>query len=171
MTDNNIMTNIFTLYDVKNYINSESFNAIELENILKENEWFAGSSDSNFGTDGYDHLIMQEDGNVDLVRITPNNIDRSDIQAYIQREVNQGNSVCMNDEGQGSSGLAMIDSASSRFIISDLNNFSEPVEVPMSEVSDSFREFINEWMSESEDNHIYKLTKGDYSIYIVLYIY
>ena len=82
---------ITTLYDVKNYINSESFNAIELENILSENGWFAGSSDGNFATDGYDKLMMTENGTVDMVKITPSNLDRSDIQAYIRREINQLN--------------------------------------------------------------------------------
>ena len=162
---------IYTLADVAEYINSESFDAIELNKVLEENDWIPGSTDSNFGSDGYDKLVMQENGKVEVVKITPDNIDRSDIQAYIRKEINQGNSVCMDDEGNGASGITAIDATNGAFFISDLNKFSEPVEVSISEVSDSFRNFIKEWMGESEDNHIYKMSKGDYSVLIALYIY
>lgn len=160
---------ITTLYDVKNYINSDSFNAFELENILADNDWFAGSSDDNFGTDGYDKLVMTEKGTVDMVQITPSNLDRSDIQAYIRREINQGNSVCMDDEGNGSAGIDLIDINNGEAFIENLNSFSEPIAVEHSEISEPFKKHIIDMMGRMEDVYIFKLTKKDYSVFVALY--
>ena len=160
---------ITTLYDVKNYINSESFNAIELEKILEEHGWFAGSSDGNFGTDGYDKLVMTEDGTVDMVKITPSNLDRSDIQAYIRNEINQGNSICMDDEGNGSAGIGLIDYRNGEAVIEDLNSFSEPVAIDQNKITESFREHIIAGMGSMDDVYIFKLTKGEYSLLVALY--
>lgn len=162
---------IYTLADVAEYINSEAFDAIELEKVLEENDWIPGSTDKNFGSDGYEKLVMQENGKVELVRLSPDNIDRSDIQAYIRKEINQGNSVCVDEEGIGAGDASVIDSTNGEWLISDLNEFSEPVEVSISEVTDSFRDFIKEWMGESEDNHIYKMTRDGFTVFITLHIY
>lgn len=159
---------ITTLYDVKNYINSESFNAIELENILAENGWFAGSSDGNFGTDGYDKLVMTENGTVDMVQITPGNIDRSDIQAYIRREINQCNSICIDDEGNGAAGIDLINYKNGEAFIKDLNSFSEPVAIEQRDISWSFTELITVMMGSVTDVHIYRLSKNDYSVLIAV---
>lgn len=160
---------ITTLYDVKNYINSETFNAIELEKILKEKGWFAGSSDDNFGTDGYDKLIMTENGTVDMVEITPTNLDRSDIQAYIRREINQLNSVCVDDEGNGSGGIALIGPDNGEAFIEFIDSFSEPEAVEHSEITKGFKAFIIDMMGSLEDVYIFKLTKNDYSVLVALY--
>ena len=162
---------ITTLYDVKNYINSESFNAIELERILAENDWFAGSSDGNFGTDGYDKLVMTEDGTVDMVKITPSNLDRSDIQAYIRNEINQGNSICIDDEGNGAAGIGLIEPRNGEAVIEDLNSYSEPVAIDQNKITESFREHIIEGMGSMEDVYIFKLTKGEYSLLVALYLH
>ena len=161
---------IYTLYDLKQYINSESYSAIELEKILEEHGWFAGSSNDNFATDGYDKLMMTDNGTVDLVQITPGNIDRSDIQAYIRSEINQGNSICIDDDGNGSSGLDVVDSRNGEKFIEDLNSFSEPVAVDKSELTEWFRVHIKLMMGSIDDAYIFKLTKGDYSVLIAVYL-
>lgn len=161
---------IYTLYDLKQYVNSESYNAIELEKILEEHGWFAGSSDDSFATDGYDKLMMTENGTVDLVQITPGNIDRSDIQAYIRREINQGNSICIDDESNGAAGLDVVDSRNGEAFIEDLNSFSEPVAVDKTEIAWWFREHIILMMGGLDDAYIFKLTKKDYSVLIAVYL-
>lgn len=159
---------IYILYDLKQYVNSESYNAIELEKILEEHGLFAGSSDDSFATDGYDKLIMTENGTVDIVQITPGNIDRSDIQAYIRNEINQGNSICMDDEGNGSAGIDLIDYRNGEAFIKDLNSFSEPVAIEMRDIPWSFAELITSMMGSMADVHIYRLTKKDYSVLIAV---
>lgn len=159
---------IYTLYDLKQYVNSESYNAIEIEKILEENGWFAGSSDDNFATDGYDKLIMTENGTVELVEITPGNIDRSDIQAYIRREINQGNSICMDDEGNGAAGINLIDYKNGEAFIKDLNSFSEPVAIELRDISWSFAELIISMMGSMGGVSIYRLTKNNYSVLIAV---
>lgn len=161
---------IYTLYDLKQYVNSESYNAIELEKILEEHGWFAGSSDDNFATDGYDKLIMTENGTVELVQITPGNIDRSDIQAYIRREINQGNSICIDDDGNGATGVDDVDYRNGEDFIKDLNSFSEPVAIDKAEITEWFREHIIEMMGSMDDVYIFKLTKKDYSVLIAVYL-
>lgn len=161
---------IYTLHDLKQYVNSESYNAIELEKILEEHGWFAGSSDDNFATDGYDKLMMTENGNVELVQITPDNIDRSDIQAYIRNEINQGNSICIDDDGNGAAGIDVVDYGNGEAFIEDLNSFSEPVAVDKTEITWQFREHINLMMGSIDDAYIFKLTKGDYSVLIAIYL-
>ena len=159
---------IYTLYDLKQYVNSESYNAIELKKIIEEHGWFAGSSDDNFATDGYDKLMMTENGTVDMVQITPGNIDRSDIQAYIRNEINQGNSICIDDDGNGNSGLDVVDYKNGEKFIEDLNSFSEPVAVDKTEITELFREHINLMMGSIDDAYIFKLTKKDYSVLIAV---
>ena len=159
---------IYTLYDLKQYVNSESYNAIELEKILEEHGWFAGSSDDNFATDGYDKLIMTENGTVELVQITPGNIDRSDIQAYIRREINQLNSICIDDEGNGAAGIDLINDKNGEAFIKDLNSFSEPVEIEQRDIPWSFAELITSMMGSMTDVHIYRLAKNDYSVLIAV---
>lgn len=161
---------IYTLHDLKQYVNSESYNAIELEDILEEHGWFSGSSDDNFATDGYDKLMMTENGNVELVQITPDNIDRSDIQAYIRNEINQGNSICIDDDGNGAAGIDVVDSRNGEAFIEDLNSFGEPVAVDKTEITWIFREHINLMMGSIDDAYIFKLTKGDYSVLIAIYL-
>lgn len=161
---------IYTLYDLKQYVNSESYNAIELKEIIKEHGWFAGSSDDNFATDGYDKLIMTENGTVDMVQITPDNIDRSDIQAYIRNEINQGNSICIDDDGNGAAGLDVVDSRNGEAFIEDLNSFSEPVTIDKTEITELFREHIDLMMGSIDDVYIFKLTKKDYSVLIAVYL-
>lgn len=161
---------IYTLYDLKQYVNSESYNALELEKILEEHGWFAGSSDDNFATDGYDKLVMTENGTVDLVQITPGNIDRSDIQAYIRNEINQGNSICIDDDGNGAAGLDVVDFRNGEAFIEDLNSFSEPVTIDKTEITELFREHINLMMGSFDDAYIFKLTKKDYSVLIAVYL-
>lgn len=161
---------IYTLYDLKQYVNSESYNAIELEKILEEHGWFAGSSDDNLATDGYDKLMMTENGTVDLVQITPGNIDRSDIQAYIRSEINQGNSICIDDDGKGGAGLDVVDSRNGEKFIDDLNSFSEPVMIDKTEITELFREHIILMMGSIDDIYIFKLTKEDYSVLIAIYV-
>lgn len=161
---------IYTLHDLKQYVNSESYNAIELEKILEEHGWFAGSSDDNFATDGYDKLMMTENGNVELVQITPGNIDRSDIQAYIRNEINQGNSICIDDDGNGAAGIDVVDSGNGEAFIEDLNSFSEPVAVDKTVISWVFREHINLMMGSIDDAYIFRLTKEDYSVLIAIYL-
>ena len=159
---------IYTLHDLKQYVNSESYNAIELEKILEEHGWFAGSSDDNFATDGYDKLMMTENGTVDLVQITPSNIDRSDIQAYIRREINQGNSVCMDDDGNGASGITLIDDRIGEAFIEDLNSFSEPVEIEKRNIPWTLVELITAMMGSVTNVHVFKLTKKDYSVLVAV---
>lgn len=161
---------IYTLHDLKQYVNSEYYNAIELEKILEEHGWFAGSSDDNLATDGYDKLMMTENGNVELVQITPGNIDRSDIQAYIRNEINQGNSICIDDDGNGAAGIDVVDSGNGEAFIEDLNSFGEPVAVDKTEITWIFREHINLMMGSIDDAYIFKLTKGDYSVLIAIYL-
>lgn len=161
---------IYTLHDLKQYVNSESYNAIELEKILEEHGWCAGSSDDNFATDGYDKLMMTENGAVDLVQITPDNIDRSDIQAYIRSEINQGNSICIDDDGNGGSGLDVVDSRNGEKFIDDLNSFSEPVTIDKTEITWWFREHIILMMGSFDDVYIFKLTKKDYSVLVAVYL-
>lgn len=161
---------ICILFDLKQYVNSESYNAFELEKILEEHGWFAGSSDDNFATDGYDKLMMTENGTVDIVQITPGNIDRSDIQAYIRYEINQGKSICIDDEGNGAAGIDVIDSRNGEAFIEDLNSFGEPVAVDKTEITWIFREHINLIMGSIDDAYIFKLTKGDYSVLIAIYL-
>lgn len=161
---------IYTLHDLKQYVNSESYNAVELEKILEEHGWFAGSSDDNFATDGYDKLMMTENGTVDLVQITPGNIDRSDIQAYIRREINQGNSICIDDDGNGAAGLDVVDYGNGEAFIEDLNSFSEPIAVDKTEITWYFREHINLMMGSIDDAYIFKLTKKDYSVLVAVYL-
>lgn len=161
---------IYTLHDLKQYVNSESYNAIELEKILEEHGWLAGSSDDSFATDGYDKLMMTENGTVDLFQITPGNIDRSDIQAYIRNEINQGNSMCIDDDGNGSAGLDVVDSRNGEKFIEDLNSFSEPVAVDKTEITWYFREHIILMMGGLDDVYIFKLTKKDYSVLIAVYL-
>lgn len=161
---------IYTLYDLKQYVNSESYNAIELEKILEEHGWFAGSSNDNFATDGYDKLIKTENGTVDMVQITPGNIDRSDIQAYIRNEINQGNSICIDDDGNGAAGLDVVDSRNGEKFIDDLNSFSEPVTIDKTEIAWFFREHIILMMGSFDDVYIFKLTKKDYSVLIAVYL-
>lgn len=161
---------IYTLHDLKQYVNSESYNAIELEEIIKEHGWFAGSSDGNFATDGYDKLMMTDNGTVDLVQITPGNIDRSDIQAYIRNEINQGNSICIDDDGNGAAGLDVVDSRNGEEFIKDLNSFSEPVTIDKSEITWYFREHIILMMGSIDDAYIFKLTKKDYSVLVAIYL-
>lgn len=161
---------INTLYDLKQYVNSESYNAIELEKILEEHGWFAGSSDDSLATDGYDKLIMTENGTVDLVQITPGNIDRSDIQAYIRREINQGNSICIDDDGNSGAGLDIVDSRNGEEFIKDLNSFSEPVTIDKTEITWFFREHIILGMGSIDDIYIFKLTKEDCSVLIAIYL-
>ena len=159
---------IYTLYDLKQYVNSESYNAIELEKILEEHGWFAGSSDESFATDGYDKLMMTENGTVDLVQITPGNIDRSDIQAYIRNEINQGNSICIDDDGNGAAGLDVVDYKNGEAFIKELNSFSEPVAIEQRDMQWSFAELITAMMGSMTDVHIYRLTKNDYSVLIAV---
>lgn len=159
---------IYTLYDLKQYVNSESYNAIELEKILEEHGWFAGSSDDNFATDGYDKLIMTENGTVELVQITPGNIDRSDIQAYIRREINRGNSICIDDEGEGAAGIDLIDYENGEAFIKDLNSFSEPVEIELRDITWPFAFLITDMNGSVTNVHIYRLTKNDYSVLIAV---
>lgn len=159
---------IYTLHDLKQYVNSESYNAIELEEIIKEHGWFAGSSNGIFATDGYDKLMMTENGTVDMVQITPGNIDRSDIQAYIRSEINQGNSICIDDEGNGAAGLDIVDSRNGEEFIKDLNSFSEPVTIDKTEITWYFREHIILMMGGIDDVYIFKLTKKDYSVLIAV---
>ena len=161
---------IYTLYDLKQYVNSESYNAIELEKILEEHGWFAGSSCDNFATDGYDKLMMTENGTVDLVQITPGNIDRSDIQAYIRSEIDQGNSICIDDDGNGGAGLDVVDSRNGEKFIDDLNSFSEPVTIDKTEITELFRQHIILSMGSIDDIYIFKLNKEDYSVLIAIYI-
>lgn len=161
---------IYTLHDLKQYVNSQSYNAIELEKILEEHGWFAGSSDGNFATDGYDKLMMTENGTVDLVQITPGNIDRSDIQAYIRNEINQGNSICIDDDGNDAAGLDVVDSGNGEAFIENLNTFSEPVAVDKTEITWWFREHIILGMGSIDDIYIFKLTKEDYSVLIAIYL-
>ena len=161
---------IYTLNDLKQYVNSESYNALELEKILEEHGWFAGSSDESFATDGYDKLIMTENGTVDLVQITPGNIDRSDIQAYIRSEINQGNSICIDDDGNGAAGLDVVDSRNGEEFIEDLNSFSEPAAIDKTEVTELFREHIKLMMGSIDDAYIFRLTKKDYSVLIAIYL-
>ena len=159
---------IYTLYDLKQYVNSELYNALELEKILEDHGWFAGSSNCNFATDGYDKLMMTENGTVDLVQITPGNIDRSDIQAYIRREINKGNSICIDDEGNGEAGIDLIDYKKGEAFIKDLNSFSEPVAIKQRDIPWSFAELITSMMGSMADVHIYRLTKNDYSVLIAV---
>lgn len=159
---------IYTLHDLKQYVNSDSYNAIELEKILEEHGWFAGSSDNNFATDGYDKLMMTENGTVDLVQITPGNIDRSDIQAYIRNEINQGNSICIDDDGNGDAGIDLIDYKNGEAFIKELNSFSEPVAIEQRDIPWSFAELITTMMGRVTDVHIYRLTKNDYSVLIAV---
>ena len=159
---------IYTLHDLKQYVNSDSFNAIELEKILEEHGWFAGSSDESFATDGYDKLMMTENGTVDMVQITPGNIDRSDIQAYIRNEINQGNSICVDDDGNGAVGLDVVDYWNGEKFIEDLNSFSEPVMIDKTEVTCWFREHIRLMMGSIDDAYIFKLTKKDYSVLVAV---
>ena len=159
---------IYTLYDLKQYINSESYNALELEKILEEQGWFAGSSNDNFATDGYDKLIMTENGTVELVQITPGNIDRSDIQAYIRNEINQGNSICIDVEGNGEAGIDLIDFKNGEAFIKDLNAFSEPVAIEQRDIPWSFAELITAMMESVTDVHIYRLANNDYSVLIAV---
>nr|AIF26675.1 hypothetical protein [uncultured bacterium fosmid pJB83B9] len=60
-------TKINTLQDLANWINSDDFNAIELERIIAGHEWAAGNTDDNFGTDGIEKIVMQENGKVAVV--------------------------------------------------------------------------------------------------------
>lgn len=159
---------IYTLYDLKQYVNSESYNAIELKNILEEHGWFAGSYGYSFATDGYDKLMVIDDGSVDLVQITPSNIDRSDIQAYIRREINQGNSICIDDDGNGAAGLDIVDYKNGEKFIEELNSFSEPVTIDKTEITWYFRELIILMMSGIDDVYIFKLTKKDYSVLVAV---
>ena len=159
---------IYTLYALKQYVNSESYNAIELEKMLEEHGWFAGSSDDNFATDGYDKLIMTENGTVELVQITPGNIDRSDIQAYIRNEINQGNSICIDDDGNGAAGIDLVDSKNGEAFIKDLNSFSEPVAIELHDITWPFAFLITDMMGSVTNVHIYRLTKNDYSVLIAV---
>ena len=159
---------IYILYDLKQYVNSESYNAIELEKILEDHGWFAGSSDDNLATDGYDKLIMTENGTVDIVQITPGNIDRSDIQAYIRNEINQGNSICIDDERKGEAGIDLINYKNGEAFIRDLNSFSEPVAIEQRDIPWSFAELITSMMGSMGGVHIYRLSKNDYSVLIAV---
>lgn len=159
---------IYILFDLKQYVNSKSYNAIELEEILEEHGWFAGSSDDNLATDGYDKLIMTENGTVEIVQITPGNIDRSDIQAYIRYEINQGNSICIDYEGNGAAGIDLIDFKNGEAFIKDLNSFSEPVEIELRDIPWSFTELITAEMGNATDVHIYRLAKKDCSVLIAV---
>lgn len=161
---------IYTLHDLKQYVNSESYNAIELEKILEDHGWFSGSSDDSFATDGYDKLMMTENGTVELVQITPGNIDRSDIQAYIRNEINQGNSICIDDDGNGNAGMDVVDCRNGEKFIEDLNSCSEPVAIDKTEITELFREHINLLMGSFDDAYIFKLTKQDYSVLIAVYL-
>lgn len=161
---------IYILFDLKQYVNSESYNAIELEKILEEHGWFAGSSDDNFATDGYDKLIKTENGTVDIVQITPGNIDRSDIQAHILYEINQGRSICIDYDGNGNAGLDIVDSRNGEEFIKDLNSFGEPLAVDKTEITWMFREHINLMMGSIDDAYIFKLTKEDCSVLIAIYL-
>ena len=159
---------IYTLYDLKQYVNSESYNAMELEKILEEHGWFAGSSDDNLATDGYDKLIMTENGTVELVKITPGNIDRSDLQAYIRNEINQGNSICIDDNRNGEAGIDLIDYENGEAFIKDLNSFSEPVAIELRDTTWPFAFLITDMMGSVMNVHIYRLTKNDYSVLIAV---
>ena len=161
---------IYTLYDLKQYVNSESYNAIEIENILEEHGWFAGSYGYSFATDGYDKLMVIDDGSVDLVQITPGNIDRSDIQAYIRNEINQGNSICIYYDGNGAADLDVVDYRNGEKFIEELNSFSEPVTIDKTEITRYFREHIILMMGCLDDVYIFKLTKKDYSVLIAVYL-
>lgn len=161
---------IYTLHDLKQYVNSESYDAVEFEEIIEDHGWFAGSSDDSFATDGYDKLIMTEDLSVDVVQITPSNIDRSDIQAYIRNEINQGNSICIDDDSNGGAGLDVVDCRNGEKFIEDLYSFSEPVKIDKTEITWFFREHINLMMGSIDDAYIFKLTKKDYSVLIAVYL-
>lgn len=159
---------IYILFDLKQYVNSKSYNAIELDEILEEHGWFAGSSDDNLATDGYDKLIMTENGTVIIVQITPGNIDRSDIQAYIRYEINQGNSICIDYEGNGAAGIDLIDFKNGEAFIKDLNSFSEPVEIELRDIPWSFTEFITAETGTVTDVHVFRLAKKDCSVLIAV---
>lgn len=159
---------IYTLHDLKQYVNSDSYNAIELEKILEEHGWFAGSSNENFATDGYGKLMMTENGTVDMVQITPGNIDRSDIQAYIRREINQGNSICIDDDGNGAAGINLVDYRNGEAFIVDLNSFSEPVAIEKRDIPWSLVELITSTMGSVTDVHVFRLDKNDYSVLIAV---
>ena len=76
----------------------------------------------------------------------------------------------MDDEGNGSAGIDLIDYRNGEAVIEDLNSYSEPVAIDQNKITESFREHIIDMMGSMDDVYIFKLAKSDYSILVALYL-